>query len=274
MSPKVTIITRTFGRRVANLRCTARSLLCQTYQPIEWLIVEDGTADAGAELATLDVRPGLTVRHVPIPKGGRSAAANAGLEAASGEFLGFLDDDDELFPTHVQTLSNLLQRHPSAAGAYAAALWSEFEDLGRDQRPIITSEKVFLVPTVSTFPILDQNLFPIQAVMFRARYVQKHRFDVNLDALEDWLFWTHLFLERKLVWTPEITSRFFVPAPTIRTKRDAAHAEARRYLKLQQNALCRERGLANLDLAGRNYACRLTQVFTAAIARDPARHCS
>ena len=49
----------------------------------------------------------------------RSAAANAGLTAAHGHYVGFLDDDDLLFPDHVATLVNALQSSTTARIAYS-----------------------------------------------------------------------------------------------------------------------------------------------------------
>ena len=70
-----------------------------------------------------------------------------------------------------------------------------------------------------------------------------------LDALEDWLFWLQLFLERRLVWTPKVTSQFFVPGcQTTAEARLKAHTAAYSYFDVQRSALLLERDMEPSDV--------------------------
>src|ERR1017187_10588057 len=64
----------------------------QSYEPLEILIVDDGSRDDCARVAA---ELGETVRYVRQEQAGPAAARNRGLELAQGEFIGFLDADDE-----------------------------------------------------------------------------------------------------------------------------------------------------------------------------------
>lgn len=260
----LTIITRTYAGREHLIAKASGSVLSQTYRPIEWLIVEDGPSGSRSALSNRDFRDGLSVKIVTNAKDGRSAAANRGLDEASGDLLCFFDDDDELFPLHAQTLIDLLRKHPTAAGAYAAAYRTPI----RDGTPDYPGETVFLAPTVGSYPLMWLNLFPIQAVVFRRSAVQWNRFDTNLDALEDWLFWLSVFLERKLVWTPNITSRFFVPSGQTGDDRLDSHYEAQQYFDVQKNALLRERGVQNIDRLRQHHEGKLLDIFAASYAKN------
>ncbi|MBU2101961.1 MAG: glycosyltransferase family A protein [Candidatus Omnitrophota bacterium] len=68
-----------------------RSVLVQIYQPIEVIVVDDGSTDASASIAK---EFGAALRYCSIQHGGPAAARNEGVRLAKGEFLSFLDADD------------------------------------------------------------------------------------------------------------------------------------------------------------------------------------
>lgn len=259
-APLATIITRTYGDRRDFLKRAAACVFAQTTGPIEWVVAEDGPGTAGVTLSSLVLPKHVSVRHLALPKGGRSRAANAGLDAATGEFVGFYDDDDELFPNHVETLVELLRNSPTAAGAYAASYEARrYRDFSTD-----SDEIVFLRPSANSMVLLETNPFPIQAVLFRrsARYHQQ--FACHLDALEDWLFWIELFLERKLVWTTEVTSRFYILGDAEdEAARLKPHQEAEADFKIQVDGLLAERGLWDYGKVVRSAQSRLDSTLSA-----------
>ena len=99
-SPMVTIVVRSMGRPL--LSEAVESILHQDYSPIE-VVVVDATGGAHSPLSATWIERGVRMvnrnRRLPRPQ-----AANAGLDAAKGTMLGFLDDDDTFDPNHVSTL--------------------------------------------------------------------------------------------------------------------------------------------------------------------------
>jgi len=87
------------------------SVAAQTYAPLETIVVDDGSPDASAEIAA--ARPG--VRLVRQSNQGVAAARNAGLAAARGELLAFLDQDDEWLPGKLARQVAHLLEHPDVA---------------------------------------------------------------------------------------------------------------------------------------------------------------
>ncbi len=71
------------------------SILSQTYQPAEILVVDDGSTDKTAEIVT---GYGTPVRYLWQPNAGAVAAMNRGLSAATGDFIAFLHADDLWHP--------------------------------------------------------------------------------------------------------------------------------------------------------------------------------
>jgi len=106
LDPLVTVVIPCFNQ--ARYLCDAlRSVVNQRYTGIETIVVDDGSTDDSAEVA---VAAGVT--PIRQPNAGLSAARNVGLAAARGEFVVFLDADDELLPDAVASGVAMLTANP------------------------------------------------------------------------------------------------------------------------------------------------------------------
>lgn len=90
------------------------SVLDQGYRPLEALLVDDGSTDGSADVATRLAAPGTPVRLVRLATNqGPAAARNAGLRAAQGEFVTFLDADDLMVADRLALQIAYLAAHPA-----------------------------------------------------------------------------------------------------------------------------------------------------------------
>lgn len=88
------------------------SALRQTYQPVEVIVVDDGSTDASREI----IRSyGEAILPVLKENGGQGSAFNAGLAASHGEIVLFLDSDDVLLPETLVHVVDAFGAHPDAA---------------------------------------------------------------------------------------------------------------------------------------------------------------
>src|SRR5215210_5855729 len=98
--PKVSVVIPVFNS--AKLLSTAlRSVFEQTYSDFEVIVVDDGSDD-GDELDTVLEPWGDSGRGVRQPNGGPARARNTAIAHATGEFVAFLDADDEWLPEKLQ----------------------------------------------------------------------------------------------------------------------------------------------------------------------------
>ena len=84
------------------------SVLSQTYQDFEIIVVDDGSEDDTAALAKKYER----VRYIYQPHSGIAAARNRALEEAKSEFIDFLDADDLMLPDKLRKQVSYMDKHP------------------------------------------------------------------------------------------------------------------------------------------------------------------
>src|SRR5688572_9773107 len=90
----VSVILPTYNRAYSIVE-TIKSVLAQTYHPVELIIVDDGSTDN-----TADVIAGFAndVTYIKQSNGGVASARNTGFRVARGEFIALIDSDDRWKP--------------------------------------------------------------------------------------------------------------------------------------------------------------------------------
>ncbi|MCB1865445.1 MAG: glycosyltransferase family 2 protein [Chromatiales bacterium] len=109
-SPAVSVVIPTYNRAYVLARAVD-SVLAQTFQDFELLIVDDGSTDSTAALARryVDLAPDK-VRYLTQPHFNVASARNRGVRHARGELLAFLDSDDQWHPEKLQRQIGFLER--------------------------------------------------------------------------------------------------------------------------------------------------------------------
>ena len=200
---KVSIIIPTYNRAYCIER-SIRSVLAQTYQEFELIVVDDGSSDNTQDVVN-SIGDGR-VRYIPMPENkGVAAARNEGVRQAAYEYIAFQDSDDVWKPDKLEKQMQALRENPQAGMVYCAYEWHEEDgssgitpDEGmplRDKRGDIYIK------------LLCRNTIGAPTVLARKEcFMKAGLFCENMTCLEDWEFFlriakTHeiLFLEEPLV---------------------------------------------------------------------------
>lgn len=107
-SEQVSVIIPTYNRADMVPRAV-ESVLKQTRRPGEVIVVDDGSRDNTMEALE---RFGADIIYVKKPNGGVSSARNFGLQRAKGDWIAFLDSDDEWVPDKLERQLAVIRRHP------------------------------------------------------------------------------------------------------------------------------------------------------------------
>jgi glycosyltransferase involved in cell wall biosynthesis len=110
------------------LRRALDSVLAQTWRAFEVIVVDDGSTD---DTATLCAEYADRVRYIKQPNRGVSVARNTGLRASRGNYVAFLDADNQWLPGFLETLMGHLAQHPEAGAATGA--WFLIQNDGTEQ---------------------------------------------------------------------------------------------------------------------------------------------
>jgi glycosyltransferase involved in cell wall biosynthesis len=93
----ISVVVPTYNR-AHTLGATVDSILAQNYEPLELIVVDDGSQDDTARLMQPYTDKDPRVQYVVKPNGGVASARNLGIRRAKGEFIAFCDSDDIWLP--------------------------------------------------------------------------------------------------------------------------------------------------------------------------------
>jgi glycosyltransferase involved in cell wall biosynthesis len=109
------------------------SIFAQGYEPLEVIVVDDGSTDRSAEIAR-----SYPVRYLRQENAGIAAARNAAIDAAEGEIVAFLDADDVWLPGGLEKRVSHLLSHPDVS--YVVSRMEVFLEAGNDRPPWIQQD--------------------------------------------------------------------------------------------------------------------------------------
>jgi len=184
--PVVSVILPTYNR-AAFLAAAVDSVLTQTFQNFELIVVDDGSTDATPDV----VQAYSDQRLVYLRQNnyGRSAARNKAIGHARGSLIAFLDSDDEYLPGKLEMQVAFMREHPEIGMVYTSAICIDKDgnsiaySYSASAKGSIYKQVAFFVPITITLP----------TVMVRREVLEgTGLFDQEMSRFEDTDLWRRI----------------------------------------------------------------------------------
>jgi glycosyltransferase involved in cell wall biosynthesis len=192
----VSIVIPTYNRGPVLGRAID-SALAQTVDDVEVIVVDDGSTDETA--AVIDARDDERLVFV-VSEGNRgaNAARNLGIDRATGEYVSFLDSDDELAPTHVERVLETFASSPDQVGG----VYTSYRKLegGDVYDTIRAQERVTLGDLARANPVGSFSAITFRAAVFE----EVGPLDEELPAVQDYEFCLRVLERYEIRGVPEV----------------------------------------------------------------------
>jgi len=194
---KFSLILPTYNRADAVAKAI-NSALKQTEKDFEIIVVDDGSTDKTAETVKTITDPKVAYYYKTNAE--RGAARNFGINKAKGDYVGFLDSDDILYPNHFANALNVIAKFNKP----------EVFHLGfevKDDEGKILWDTHYTMPTANQ-ALIKGNLLSCNGVFVRSDIAKANLFkeDRTLAGLEDWELWLRLAIKYTVHMDSGVTS--------------------------------------------------------------------
>ena len=179
---KISVIVPVWNAHDYLERCVD-SILGQTYTNLEILLVDDGSSDDSLAICQKYAEKDERVRVFHKENGGQASARNYALDHATGDFVGFVDNDDWIMPTMYERLHQLMTDYQADVG--------RCDDMQGKMEDSVSAEKADILVTEADefFGLLYQDIWGghVTDRLFRRRIIGDARFP-HSKTIEDMRF--------------------------------------------------------------------------------------
>ena len=199
----VSIIITTYNA-TNRLRAAINSVLNQNYTSIEVIVVDDNDPDTSSRAFTETLMSEFSadkrvfyVKHLKNQNG--SAARNTGIAHSKGEYICFLDDDDEYYPERIAKCVDVLEKQDDYAAIYTAV------DIVKDEK-IIETRKTYFSGYIWKELLLNEGLLGTGSNLFLRKSVitDINGFDTNFIRYQDVEFMLRVSEKYKVYYLDEV----------------------------------------------------------------------
>jgi glycosyltransferase involved in cell wall biosynthesis len=201
--PTVSVVIPTYNR-AGVISKPIHSILAQTYQDFEIIVVDDCSSDDTEQVLESFKEPRIRyIRHQT--NSGAAVARNTGIDSSTGAYIAFLDSDDEWLPEKLEKQLNLFQQCSSEVG-FIYTGFAAVDECNRVKRIVSSNHR----GSLSDRLLYSNFIGTPSTVMVRREYLQQVQgFDPNMPSfIEDMDLWFRLSEQCQFEVIPEILTRY------------------------------------------------------------------
>jgi len=235
---KISVIIPVYNGEKYIAQCI-ENMLCQTYKNLEIIVINDGSVDNSVKIAEK-----YPVKIIHFEKNrGPSAARNAGIDVATGEYLHFMDVDDAINDVFYEKMANAVKQ--TNADIACSGMINE----RKPHRNVIFSEQMKLSSVEEKLKITNVGKWGYAVrYLFKIDFLKAHnlRFEEG-RFIEDMMFsLSAVYFSKELVTVPDAVYTYIFRKNSITTNRDQAHRKKRhqdaRYMNELRHNFARKHG--------------------------------
>ena len=184
-SPTVSLIMAVWNAE-RTLSTALDSVRAQTFTDWELICVNDASTDGSLGILQQYAQSDARIKVLSVPHGGCNAALNAGLDAAHGRFLGFIDNDDAMHPQALELAVEAMKDFDIVAWDYDSVPDSHFNE--KTFAPIDGTMAASRISDYFTFG-LDGRHVSYWCKLYRREVLDGRRFEDGITYNDMCLFW-------------------------------------------------------------------------------------
>ena len=188
-NPKISIVVPIYNTEKYLPSCL-NSIINQSYQNLEIILVDDGSKDNSGKIADDYAKKDKRIKVIHQKNAGQSAARNAGLAKAHGDYVSFIDSDDEVKPSFIQSLLSTFTSSTSLSVCgvcYKRLKLKTTENVYIDPlrpRRQKESKKAYILYLLA----IDGRIYSSVNKLFKTSIAKQLQFDESLNFAEDTKF--------------------------------------------------------------------------------------
>lgn len=198
--PLVTVITPLYNAQ-EYIAQTIESVISQTYQNWEMIIVDDCSTDSSRDVVSRYVSKDERIKLIQSESnfGGPARPRNIALKNSKGDFVAFLDADDIWLPQKLEKQINFLKQNNNVDICHTLANTIDENGISKNFIHESTTYKKLKNVISKKNIIYYINFININSVLMKFDSELKFEEDINLIALEDWKYWIDNIKKNKTI---------------------------------------------------------------------------
>ena len=183
---------------------TIESVLAQTYENWEMIIVDDGSKDSSADVVKNYMKKDNRIHLHQQKNGGSAAARNNGIRCAEGQYIALLDADDIWLPSFLEEQIHFMKQNNAICVACA------YDHIDENSQPILHTTKVKRIITVKNMQVMNQ-IGCLTGLYDSSKHGKIYLREELRSLRDDYAYWYDIVaLEGKAYGNPKVLAKYRV----------------------------------------------------------------